>query len=85
MTYSIKSISSARKYIDTQVSMWYTDIRHIKLECVSLIEKEVCYYENSGTSIYYLSMVCGFWMILPLIFGGIALSQMSKDRDLQQA
>lgn len=25
-----------------------------------------------------LSMVCGFWMILPLIFGGIALSQMSK-------
>lgn len=23
-------------------------------------------------------MVCGFWMILPLIFGGIALSQMSK-------
>lgn len=38
MTYSIKSISSARKY-DTQVSMWYTDIRHIKSECVSLIEK----------------------------------------------
>ena len=25
-----------------------------------------------------LSMVCGFWMILPLIFGGIALSQMSQ-------
>ncbi len=25
-----------------------------------------------------LSMVCGFWLILPLIFGGIALSQMSK-------
>ena len=25
-----------------------------------------------------LSMVCGFWMILLLIFGGIALSQMSK-------
>ena len=23
-------------------------------------------------------MVCGFWVILPLIFGGIALSQMSK-------
>lgn len=26
--------------------MWYTDIRHIKSE-------EVCYYENSGTGIYY--------------------------------
>lgn len=38
MTYSIKSISS-EKNIDTQVSMWYTDIKHIKLECVSLIEK----------------------------------------------
>lgn len=25
-----------------------------------------------------IGMVCGFWMILPLIFGGIALSQMSK-------
>lgn len=25
-----------------------------------------------------LGMVCGFWAILPLIFGGIALSQMSK-------
>ena len=25
-----------------------------------------------------IGMVCGFWVILPLIFGGIALSQMSK-------
>ena len=25
-----------------------------------------------------IGMVCGFWAILPLIFGGIALSQMSK-------
>jgi len=25
-----------------------------------------------------IGMVCGFWMILPLIFGGIALSQMGK-------
>lgn len=27
-----------------------------------------------------ISMVCGFWMILPLIFGGIALSQMSTQK-----
>lgn len=26
-----------------------------------------------------IGMVCGFWLILPLIFGGIALSQMRRD------
>lgn len=25
-----------------------------------------------------IGMVCGFWLILPLVFGGIALSQMGK-------
>lgn len=58
--------------------MWYTDIRHIKSECVSLIEKRGMYYENSGTGIYYFKYGMRIWMILPLIFGGIALSQMSK-------
>ena len=43
-----------------------------------LLKKEVCYYENSGTGIYYFKYGMRILDDTSLIFGGIALSQMSK-------
>ncbi len=43
-----------------------------------LIEKEVCIMKTAAQVFIIISMVCGFWLILPLVFGGIALSQMGK-------
>lgn len=46
---------------------------------MSLIERKRYVIMKTAAQVFIIiGMICGFWMILPLIFGGIALSQMSK-------
>ena len=58
--------------------MWYTDKRYTSKESVSLIENRYVIMKTAAQVFIIIGMVFGCWMILPLIFGGIALSQMSK-------
>lgn len=58
--------------------MWYTEKDTQVSKVCHLLKKRYVIMKTAAQVFIILSMVCGFWMILPLIFGGIALSQMSK-------
>ena len=42
--------------------------------------KEWSHMKTAAKVFIILSMIMGFWTVLPLIFGGIALSKMKKEK-----